>query len=313
LFAIYLEAAIRELIARGPKRPQCDLDFHLPSAAIYADDTDFISMCADFLDDIQRSVGPIFDDFDLIVNVDKTDRCVLGHSDLITDQSWRTTRKLGSLLGVEEDVSRRIQLASVSMNSMEAMWKHPKLVAQSIRVHSYRAIVESVLLYNCGTWALTEALADRLDRFQRKLLRRVLGLKWSDKVTNEDLYARCGIPPASVQALNARWRLFGHTLRMDENTPARQAMAYYFVKDQPGRQGNRVTIASALSNEYKAVVGKSISSSAEYKAVVSVAQDRDAWKDVVQQVTQKYVELHQDKAQRKTQRRHEAKKVRAVA
>ena len=312
LFAIYLEAAIRELIARGPKRPQCDLNIHLPLEAIYADDTDFISMCAAFLDDIQSSVGPIFKELDLIVNVDKTERTIVGHSDLVADQSWRTTRKLGSLLGVEEDVNRRIQLAFQSMNSLEAMWKHRDLVAKRIRVHSYRAIVESVLLYNCGTWALTEALADRLDRFQRKMLRRILGLKWSDKVTNEKLYARCGIPPASVQVLNARWRLFGHTLRMDENAPARQAMAYYFVKDQPGRQGNRVTIASALSNEYKAVVGKPISNSAEYEAVVCVAQDRDVWKDVVQQVTQKQVELRQAKVQKRTERRHETKKNRAA-
>ena len=42
LFAIYLEAAIRELIARGPQRPQRDLDVHLPLEAIYADDTDNI-------------------------------------------------------------------------------------------------------------------------------------------------------------------------------------------------------------------------------------------------------------------------------
>ena len=161
-------------------------------------------MCAAFLDDIQCSVGPIFKELDLIVNVDKTERTIVGHSDLVADQSWRTTRKLGSLLGVEEDVNRRIQLAFQSMNSLEAMWKHRDLVAKRIRVHSYRAIVESVLLYNCGTWALTEALADRLDRFQRKMLRRILGLKWSDKVTNEKLYARCGIPPASVQVLNAR-------------------------------------------------------------------------------------------------------------
>ena len=48
LFAIYLEAAIRELHARGPIRPQCDLDVNLPLNAIYADDTDFISLCAKF-------------------------------------------------------------------------------------------------------------------------------------------------------------------------------------------------------------------------------------------------------------------------
>ena len=73
----------------------------------------------------------------------------------------------------------------------------------------HRAIVESVLLYNCGTWALTQALADKLDRFQPRILRHVLGLKWFNKVTNVDLYNRCGIAAASTQVLNARWRLFG--------------------------------------------------------------------------------------------------------
>ena len=67
-------------------------------------------------------------------------------------------------------------------------------------------------MYNCGTWALTEALSDKLDRCQRKMIRRVLGLKWSDRVTNINLYARCGISPASLQVVNARWRLFGHIL-----------------------------------------------------------------------------------------------------
>ena len=89
-------------------------------------------------------------------------------------------------------------------------------MAKAIRLQSYRALVESVLLYNCGTWALSSALADRLDRAQRKMLRKVMGLTWKHKVTNEDLYAMCGCLPASVQVINARWRLFGHVLCMNE-------------------------------------------------------------------------------------------------
>lgn len=312
LFAIYLEAALRELHARGPQRPQQDLNVHLPLEAIYADDTDFISMFAEFLDEIQARVGPIFEEFNLLVNVDKTERTVIGHPDLVNDQSWHNTRKLGSLLGVEEDVNRRIQLAFQALNGLEDLWKHRHLVAQKIRVTAYRAIVESVLLYNCGTWALTEALADKLDRCQRKMIRRILGLKWSDKVTNNDLYTRCDISPASVQVVNARWRLFGHTLRLHEDSPARKAMAFYFVKDTPGRQGNRVTIASALSNEYKSVTGKCISTSSEYETVVRVAQNRDSWKLIVQLVVAKYIELHEAKVLRKSEKRLEAKKKRAT-
>jgi hypothetical protein len=86
------------------------------------------------------------------------------------------------------------------------------------------------------------------------VLRKVIGLTWKHKVTNEDLYAMCGYKPASVQVINARWRLFGHVLRMNENVPARQAMTLYFEglgKNIKGRQGNFCSIASMLSDDYK--------------------------------------------------------------
>ena len=123
-------------------------------------------MIASLLDENQLRVGPIFQESNLIVNIDKTKRTTIGHPDLVAHQSWHHTRKLRSLLGVEEDVNRRIQLALQALNRLEAMWKHRHLVAQRVRLNAYRAIVESVLLYNCGTWALTEVLSDRLDRCQ---------------------------------------------------------------------------------------------------------------------------------------------------
>ena len=60
--------------------------------------------------------------------------------------------------------------------------------------------IELLLLYNCGTWALPVTVAERLDRAQREMIRRVLGLQWHDKVTNADLYDRSGIRPASEEA-----------------------------------------------------------------------------------------------------------------
>ena len=86
------------------------------------------------------------------------------------------------------------------------------------------------------------------------MLRRVLGIKWYviDRVSNVDIYARYNnILPASLQSLNARWRLFGHTLRMKEDTRARLAMAYYFVQDHEGRRGNYTMIVSKFSSELK--------------------------------------------------------------
>ena len=162
-------------------------------------------------------------------------------------------------------------------------------------MQSFRALVESVLLFNCGTWALTGILADKLDRAHREMLRRVLGIKQSDRVTNWDLYARCKVLPASIQSLNARWRLFGHTLRMKEDTPARLAMSYYFVRDHKGRQGNYTAIASKLSSELKLSTGDTMSSQRDLDLLAEVAQHRDLWKDLVNDITTREYDLWNEK------------------
>ena len=127
------------------------------------------------------------------------------------------------------------------------------------RLNTYKALVEPILLYNCSTWALSEGEANKLDTFQRNLIRQVLGYTWSDKITNSDLYAEAGLEAASIQAVKARWLLFGHTMRLHEHAPARLAMLSYYsnVDSDKIRLGRpAVTIATCLSNEYIKCPGK---------------------------------------------------------
>ena len=204
---------------------------------------------------------------------------------------WKGTRKLGSLLGVEEDVDRRIQLALQAFRGLDNLWKYNSRVNIGVRCRAYKSIVESVLLYNCGTWALPVGVANKLDRAQRGMIRRVLGLKWSDKVTNADLYVRSGTSPASEQVMYAHWRLFGHTLRLNEYTPARLAMSYYFIEDNNiiGRGGNYKHIASVLFDEYiKASVPKEEQKKVVvrdfFNNLVTLAQNRENRKIMVSHV-----------------------------
>ena len=140
-------------------------------------------------------------------------------------------------------------------------------------------------------------VADRLDKAQRKMILRVLGLQWHDKVTNADLYARSGICPASDQAVYARWRLFGHMLRLDKHSPARQAMLFYFEDEHcKGRSGNFLNIATALSNDYKSVAKCTINSRGKFDYILAYAQDRGAWKQLTSDVLVKYVESQEAKA-----------------
>lgn len=295
LFAIYLEYALR-LLREKVQRPKVDLEAAVPGELIYADDTDFISLDKSFLDDILRVVGSVFGELNIIVNTDKTEHTIIGHHDVVKDQqAWKETKKLGSKLGVEEDVARRKVLATQCFNKFKYIWKRSNKVSKTIRMMTYKTIVESVLLFNCSTWALSIKEADNLDTYQRRLLRKILGHVWSDKVSNEDLYKEAGVVPASLQVLDARWRLFGHILRMNENTPARKAMVYYFAGDQKGRKGPRITIATSLSNEYYIVHGKKLDSLEALNEIASIAQDRNEWKEITSKVVQSYADMQSNK------------------
>ena len=108
------------------------------------------------------------------------------------------------------------------------------------------------------------------------------------------------INPASVQAAEQRWRLFGHCLRMNEESPARLAMAYYFVNDQKGRRGNYKTIASVLSDDYEAAYGKKIKTVNEYNDMVLLAQNRTEWRDEIKKnVVEAYIDNRQKKKKTK--------------
>ena len=100
---------------------------------------------------------------------------------------------------------------------------------------------------------------------------------------------------------------------MKPDTPARKAMAYYFDKDQPGRKGNRVTIATSLSTEYKEAMGLAISSRKELDQLAILAQDRGMWKFITSKIMDKQAELRAAKVQRKAEKKKEAKRKRDEA
>ena len=76
---------------------------------------------------------------------------MIGHYDLVPNHSWRKTKKLGSLLGIEEDVARRKMLAAQCFKKLEAIWKYNKILNKRTRINTYRTLAESILLYNCST------------------------------------------------------------------------------------------------------------------------------------------------------------------
>ncbi|GFR69344.1 endonuclease-reverse transcriptase [Elysia marginata] len=245
LFIVYLENALRN--ARSKETPKQVL----PNEIIYADHIDFVGTDPPNINDIETSLK----NFRLKVNVDKTE-----HTELRKDkEDWKLTKKVGSLLGSKEDIDHRKHLSNVVLNKLSNIWNRPDKVKQKTRNKLYNSLVKSILLYNCGTWSLTTTDEKRLDSFHRRQLRRILGIHYPTKITNQSLYKKCSETPLSLQILELRWRLFGHILRRDNSIPANLAMLYYFNENSNrGRGRPTTTLPITLNNDLKRLQNKDV-------------------------------------------------------
>ena len=128
-------------------------------------------------------------------------------------------------------------------------------VVQAVANQPTVTAVVPVLTYSMGTWGLTKAELDRLDTYHRRHLRQVIGIHWPNRISNAALYRRCRCHPISEDVKSARWRLFGHVLRMPLDAPAQQAIDYYFADTGVAtfRGRPRTTLPTALNADLRRV------------------------------------------------------------
>ncbi|GFS15030.1 endonuclease-reverse transcriptase [Elysia marginata] len=204
LFTIYLEHALKEVRLVLPK-PSTPLEKVLPREVAYADDVDFVA----FQDIDIEEVGKVLEKYNLQVNVDKTEFTNLSRG----ETNWQTTKKVSTLIADQEDIERLKQLSSAALVKLKNVWLKGDKITKNTKLKFYKALVKSVLTYNCGTWAPTQSQDERLNAFHRKQLKKVLNIKYPVKITNSFLYNKCNGRPLSTFILESRWRIFGHILR----------------------------------------------------------------------------------------------------
>ena len=104
---------------------------------------------------------------------------------------------LGSVLtfdgSVGAELSRRIGRARSEFDSLQRVWSHSTMSTKR-KINVYLACVESTLLYSLHTSWLHQHELARLNAFQARCLRRILGIKHSyvSRVSNAAVLQRAG-------------------------------------------------------------------------------------------------------------------------
>ena len=160
----------------------------------------------------------------------------------------KTLKNVGTLIGDTGDVQRRKQLSTAALAKLQNVWMRGDKLKKKTKLKLYRALVKSVLTYNCSTLALTQAEEKKLDAFHRKQLKRVVGIRYPVKITNKALYKQCNERPLSLYVLENKGRLFGHLLRRDREIPANKAMEGFFVPQGDKFRGTPITTLPVVFN-----------------------------------------------------------------
>ncbi|XP_029655166.1 uncharacterized protein LOC115228834, partial [Octopus sinensis] len=142
LFIVYLEAALRDL------RVEIGCMDNQVVELIYADDLDFITKDRKLIEIIMEKARTIFDKWSLNVNKEKTEITTVERMPTRIDEKWRNVRKLGSLLGDSEDITRQKILSTIALKKLQSIWMRKNQISTKMRIRLYKAFVRPVLMYN---------------------------------------------------------------------------------------------------------------------------------------------------------------------
>ena len=172
------------------------------------------------------------------------------------------------------------------MSNNEKLWKKKWKTKLKIRLRLYETLVKSILLYNCGTV---------LNSFHRRWrqLRRIIGIKWPQKISNKKLYEKTESRPLSITIAERRWKLLGYIMRLPADCPARKAMRYYFEvrTNKKFRGRRRTTIVTTINKDIQRTKLKytkfpitPLISHVSLQNIHTKAKNRKLWSKIVDQV-----------------------------
>ena len=95
----------------------------------------------------------------------------------------------------------------------------------ALKMRLYNSLIISIITYSSASWTLTKAQKKRLDAFNTKALRRIVGVRWHDFVTNASIHIRTGQPPLTTTIRKLRLSAFGHICRLQPGTQAIDILA----------------------------------------------------------------------------------------
>ena len=184
---------------------------------------------------MQKGVDQVFDScdsYDLTISIKKTEvvyqpapgKPYKEPTITVKGQRLQVVDKftyLGSTLSrVDDKVNARIAKASAAFGRLRGSIWDRSGIRLDTKLKVYRSVVLPTLLYACETWTVYQRHAKRLNHFHTSCLRKLLKIKWQDRIPDTEVLKRAGMQSIHTLLKLAKLRWTGHVTRMpDERLP----------------------------------------------------------------------------------------------
>ena len=127
---------------------------------------------------------------------------------------------LSRVVHIDDEVNARTAKASAALRRLRASIWDQSGIRLDTKLTVYRSVVMPTLLYACETWLVYQRHAKILNHFHTSCLRKLLKIKWQDRIQDTEVLKRAGMQSIHTLLKLAQLRWTGHVTRMpDERLP----------------------------------------------------------------------------------------------
>ena len=212
----------------------------------------------------------------LTINIDKGNQLSLEGCEI---EEVKDFKYLGSMVvDSSNDLKIRKAQAWGAFWKLKDIWKS-KSISIKTKIRIFQASCVSILLYGSETWIITEDMKQSINSFATNCYRIMKGVKYTDKISNADIYKMVGQEPLTKCVTKRQLTWVGHMLRRDSSDLI-NIYALYSPNSQLGfvKQGRpKMNFVNYISNTISLLKDIKLNE----LEIRRMASDRSSWKKLV--------------------------------
>lgn len=140
----------------------------------------------------------------------------------VVDQFTYLGSTISANHSIDAEITNRIAKASSSFGALTSRLWNVRGIKQQTKLAVYHAVVLPTLLYAAESWTYYRRHIRQLDGFHMSCLRRILNIKWQDKISNVEVLQRAQSVGIESILMKMKLRWAGHLVRMDDSRLPKQ-------------------------------------------------------------------------------------------